>query len=191
VNKLILYIEDDPDQLVLVRCFIERELPGVIVDVCCTASGAEAFLNSRCYDLIICDVALPGELGTDIAARILERDPTQPIYLMSEYTGPEVRAAATRIGLELQRKFSQKDPDEFIDDIRKMLAQRPCDSSIAKPPGSLGEAADTSGGNGNSAATRENSPDVIHGNSAVEISRPRTAIRLTSPHVLAARASLA
>jgi DNA-binding NarL/FixJ family response regulator len=185
--KRILYIEDDPEQLVMVRALLEHSLPGVVVDVCCTAAGAEGFLNRSCYDVVICDVALPGELGTDIAEKILERDPQQPIYLWSEYTGPNVKADADRIGLELQRKFSEKDPHVFVAEIRAMMIRRPCASlSIAT--------------NGEAAATREkgrDSPksdesDVNHGRSAVESSRrPLKSIRLTSPYVLAARASLA
>jgi len=149
-------------------------------------------LNTRCYDVIVCDVNLSGELGTDIAEKILERDPTQPIYLMSEYTGSKVREEAARIGLELQRKLSHKDPDEFAEEIKKLLDKRPCDTPIAPAPGALGEAAAAAGQHGqhgSAAATRGNPVDV-NGDSAEKIQRPQKSIQLTSPHVLAVRASL-
>lgn len=179
MNRHILYIEDDQTQLELVQRLLEQSLPDVIVEVCCCSEDAEAFLNSRSYDLIICDLALPGELGTDIAEKILERDVDQAIYLMSEYTGSKVREEATRIGLELKRKFSEKHQEIFVEDIRQLLDKRPCDSATATAP------------TGEDAATRGNSADIINGDSAVEISRPQKSIQLTSPHVLAARASLA
>jgi CheY-like chemotaxis protein len=214
-NQFILYIEDDPVQLELVQKLLEHELPGVIVDVCCTARGAESFLNHRCYDVIVCDVDLPGELGTDIAAKILERDPGQPIHLMSEYTGHKVKEAAARIGLTLQRKFVDKDPQEFVEDVKLLLTKRPCDSSIVNLPGAMGETAVVGPDPapaiaelGEAAATRENHnhhfcsvgncglrnshSDVRHGNSAEQRSnRPLKSIRLTHPYVMAARASLA
>ena len=177
MNKHILYIEDNADQQELIRQTLERGLPGVIVDLCCTASGAESFLNRYCYEVVIVDVDLPGELGTDIAAKILERDSTQPIYLMSEFTGPQVREAAAKIGLKLERKFSQKKPSEFVENIKTLLAQRPCDSA----PG-----ADTRG----TVTRRSNANDVHRGESTEQIQKPAKPIQLTSPYVLAARASL-
>jgi len=191
MNRRVLYIEDDPDQSSLVQAMLERRLPGVIVEVCCTAAGAESFLNHRCYDVVICDVNLPGELGIDIAEKILERDPDQPIYLMSEYTGSKFKVAAAEIGLDLQRKFSQKDPEEFVADIERMLYQRPCDSAIAMA--SIGNHAAPDVQHGGNAATRENrDPAERSSESAAELSlRPEKSISLTSPHVRAARASFA
>lgn len=199
MNRHILYIEDDQTQLELVQKLLEHSLPDVIVETCFCAEGAEAFLNSRSYDLIICEVALPGELGTDIAGKILERDAGQAIYLMSEYTGSKIREGAARIGLELQRKPSVIYQVEFVEEVKRLL-NKPCDSAIAglSEPGAVATGLDPNGEaaavdqHGNDAAPRGNSADVTNGNSAAaaESSRPLKAIRLTSPHVLAARASL-
>lgn len=173
-NKYILYIDDDPGQLELVQMLLERTLSGVIVEVCCGSRDAEAFLNSRCYELVICDVALPGELGTTIAKKILERDLKQPIYLMSEYTGAEIRKEAESLGLTLKRKLSQKDPAEFLQQVKQLLERRSCPE-----PGRLGEAADTRG------TTAEPPAAADRGEEA-----PPKPIRLTSPHVQAARAAI-
>jgi CheY-like chemotaxis protein len=167
--KRILYIDDAPDTLALVQAYLQRELPDTMVEVGCTAADAEVFLNSRCYDLVILDVNLPGELGTDIAEKILQADPGQPIYLMSEYTGA-VKEDAARVGLALHPhpKFSQRDPAEFLADVELLLKKRPCDSL------------------GNSQTIGEDSAtDVARGEAAA----PTKQIRLTSPHVAAARAA--
>lgn len=185
-DRFILYIDDCPEHLELVQRLLEHSLPNVLVETCCTSSGAEKFLNHRCYDVIICDVALPGELGTDIAAAILARDQEQPIYLMSEYTGENVKEDARRVGLTLHSKFSQRSPDEFVKDIKALMSQRPCTSAVthlAATPSTNGDSADTSGGSGESAATDR------AGETAVATGPPQL-IRLTSPYVLAARASL-
>jgi CheY-like chemotaxis protein len=147
-----------------------------MVEVGCTAADAEVFLNSRCYDLVILDVNLPGELGTDIAEKILQADPGQPIYLMSEYTGA-VKDDADRVGLALHPhpKFSQRDPAEFLADVKLLLTERPCDGPRHSNSQDIG--GDTAG-------------DVAHGESAEQIStRPIKQIKLTSPHVAAARAA--
>lgn len=187
----ILYIDDEPDQLEMIQSLLERALPSVMVEVCCTAHGAEGFLNSRCYDLVISDVAIPGELGTDIAAKILERDPQQPIYLMSEYTGEKVKEDAERIGLELHPKISQRGADEFIADIKRMIDQRPCDSTSLSSPGPNGEVADSPATSADTPAARTNNNTIARiGSSTEEISRRPKQIRLTSQHVLAARAAI-
>jgi CheY-like chemotaxis protein len=191
MSRHILYVEDNPDQLSLVQTLLEGRIPGVVVDACCTAAGAEGFLNQRCYDVVICDVNLPGELGIDIAERILERDALQPIYLMTEYLGNKFQAAAAELGLELHGKFSQRDPTAFIDDIRKVLEQGHCDSSTAKyhvPSATMTTSAD--GGDCAAADQHGGTADTRASGSAVEIQRPVKRIRLTSPHVLAVRASL-
>src|SRR3989442_13136932 len=95
--KRILYVEDNPDQLALVRQLLEHDLPGAIVDVCVTAYGAEAMLNIECYDLVICDVKLPGELGTTVVEKVLERDPNQPVMLMTAYHSDVIKDEVVRI----------------------------------------------------------------------------------------------
>lgn len=182
MRRKILYIEDSPDQLELVQTLLERNLPDVMVEARCTVDGAEQALNSACYDLIICDVDLPGELGTAIAARILERDPGQPIYLMSEYVGENVHREAARLGLKLHGKFSTVTAAEFLLAVKVLLERRPCAESAPADRGKSGAAAGSNHFNTDAAssprsagATRQEERGL---RSSVTSRRP---IQLTSP----------
>lgn len=125
-DKRILYIEDEPEQLELVQMFLEKNLPNAMVDARCTVDGAETALNEHCYDLVLIDVCLPGIKGTTIAERILAHNPSQPVYLMSEYCGPNVHQEAERLGLALHSKLSVKSPAEFLQEVKAKLAANFC-----------------------------------------------------------------
>jgi CheY-like chemotaxis protein len=225
MRRRILYIEDNAESMALVQTFLEKYLPDVLVDVCTTEAGAEAHLNTTCYDLIICDFRLPGAAtGAMIAEKVLARDPGQPFYLMSEYIGGNVKAEADRVGLELHGKFSTVPADEFLSRVKTLLQRRPCaeastaiaesvdadrhdkdgdaSSSVTGPSKNVTSrriAGDTSvdgaGGIDDSTETRRASAEPSRLGVAARqerrgyrvLSRP---IRLSSPHVLAARASL-
>lgn len=134
----ILYVEDNPDLLELVQRLLEKELP-CTVDVCATAYGAEGMLNQNCYDLVICDFALPGELGTTVIEKVLERDVGQPVMLMTEYRSSEIKDEVNRISERFNRpvpvsaKFSELScPLAFAELVRKMLNVNFCESRAAQ-----------------------------------------------------------
>lgn len=127
-KQRILYIEDDPSQLELLQMYLESHLD-VTVDLCSSAGGAEMMLNAKCYDLVISDVNLPIVFGTEILEKVLQRDPSQPVMLLSEYANGKTKEEADRIGVPLQRKFSSFESgtfDEFLRSVRQLLAKRPC-----------------------------------------------------------------
>lgn len=161
----ILYVEDNPELLALVQMLLEKELPAV-VDVCATAYGAEAMLNRNCYDLLICDVNLPGELGTTVVEKVLERDIDQPVMLMSEYRSQEIKDEVARISTRFQKpvplmaKFSEIScPLSFVQSVRDKLRANFCEER----------------------AYQMKSPQQI----------PTSRIRITSKCVKAARAAIA
>lgn len=132
-KQRILYIEDNADQLSLVQSYLESHLD-VIVDAASSAGGAELMLNSNCYDLIISDLNLPIVFGTEILEKVLERDPGQPVMLLSEYWEGKAKEEAARIGVEIQPKFSNfevKDFESFIEQVTQLLAKRPCSTNDA------------------------------------------------------------
>jgi DNA-binding response OmpR family regulator len=132
-TRHILYIEDDAASAELVKMYLEYQMPDVLVETRTSAAGAEEALNQRCFDLLIIDLCLPGELGTDIARRVLERDDRQPIHLVSAYRGDNCRALASEIGLALEPKLCEISPAEFLDCVKCKLRQRPC-SAIGRVP---------------------------------------------------------
>src|ERR1700739_2046547 len=82
--KTVLLVEDDVSTLGMMRDFLEKNLP-VLVDCCTTVAGACEFLNRHCYDLILTDLRLQIDMGTTLVRTVLERDPTQPVAVTSEY----------------------------------------------------------------------------------------------------------
>lgn len=155
--RRILYVEDNADLLALVQRLIELSVPDTVVDVCATSAGAELLLNRECYDLVICDLKLqPGELGTTIIERILERDVEQPVMLMTAYgwgTCDEnfVRGEVDRITerfkrpVPLMKKFNESSPADFLLAVNSLLAEKFCSGraaarpsrSTSRPPGRL------------------------------------------------------
>lgn len=134
----VLYIDDDPDHLAMVQMLLETRL-NTLVDVATTSGGAEQMLNSRCYDLVITDVNLVGELGTTIAERLREAQPAQPVLLVTEYMHPGIIEDAGQIGLTvinpgdsvpaiggLLRKFSQTELPEFQRVVSVLLEGEYC-----------------------------------------------------------------
>jgi CheY-like chemotaxis protein len=133
IRQRILYVEDNPELLALVRLLLERDLP-VSVDICATAYGAEGMLNQHCYDLIICDVNLPGELGTTVVEKVLDRDPEQPVMLITEYRSPEIKAEVDRLSAKFEKqvplapKFSEIScPLAFVEKVRHALESNFCE----------------------------------------------------------------
>lgn len=142
----VLYVDDSPDHLSMVQTLLETRL-NTLVDVATTSAGAEQLLNSRCYDLVISDVNLVGELGTTIAERIREVEPCQPILLVTEYMHPGVVEDVKQIGLAviengadvpetggLLRKFSQTEGAEFMRVVSSLLEGEFCHKSKKPRP---------------------------------------------------------
>lgn len=122
----ILYVDDNPSHQGLIRQLLETRL-NAVVDLAQTASGAEELLNRYCYDLLICDVNLSGELGTKIVERVLERDPAQPALVLTAYVSDEVLKELNRLGVPWCDKLgAAKDLDGFVTEVSALVHRRPC-----------------------------------------------------------------
>jgi PAS domain S-box-containing protein len=88
-SEHILFIDDEEDLVFLARRFLERSgyrFTGFSNPV----QAVEAFLaDPKKFDLVCCDITMPGMLGLDVAARIKSVAPTTPIVLMSGYVRQE------------------------------------------------------------------------------------------------------
>ena len=80
----ILVIDDDPD----VRSFIAATLEESGYRVSQASDGAEglAKIARRKPDLVVLDFIMPGMSGAEVASRILEKSPLQPILFVSGYS---------------------------------------------------------------------------------------------------------
>lgn len=94
-----LIVDDEPDMRLLIG--MSLTLDGAC-EVAAEASNGEqaiaAWKRER-PDVIVLDMRMPGLSGLDVARRIFQDDPTQPIVLCSAYLDDEDRAEAYRIGV--------------------------------------------------------------------------------------------
>ncbi|HEX6771580.1 MAG TPA: response regulator, partial [Acidobacteriaceae bacterium] len=79
-------------------------------------------LERQSYDLLLLDLALPGENGIDLLPRILDRHPQLPVIMITAYGTVTNVVDAIRAGA---RNFVQKpwENEKLLADIRAAIAQ--------------------------------------------------------------------
>ena len=60
-------------------------LEGYLVDLAPEGQAGLKCIDSRSYDLVLLDLALPGQNGLEILARIRERQPNLPVIMITAY----------------------------------------------------------------------------------------------------------
>jgi two-component system, cell cycle response regulator CpdR len=117
----ILYVEDNAELRETIGMLMEGE--GQTVTSCATAEEALELDALQSYDLLVSDVSLPGISGTDLARRLLARDPQRWVVLCSGYElghypgawGPNVRT--------LLKPFDLEDLEQLLSSIREAVAR--------------------------------------------------------------------
>lgn len=81
----ILVVDDEPDLSLLIAQYLERI--GYEVETAATGEEAIEVIGRRSpdFDLYLIDMTLPGIKGDELAARILESNPSAGIVLSSGY----------------------------------------------------------------------------------------------------------
>jgi len=119
-KRIILIVDDEPDHLAALQLFIGREDDFEIV-----TSGDTREAGARMkegVDLVLLDIALPGESGTDFCLRIKEDEALRdiPIIALSAYPDTIWKDRALDAGcVEYISKPSE--PKSIIELIRKHL----------------------------------------------------------------------
>jgi DNA-binding response OmpR family regulator len=124
---LVLVVEDDPDLLMLITRFLEKEKYEVV-----TATNGEAGLALASGrpkpNLIISDIMMPDMDGLEMVRRIKEDPQTKPtpvVFLTAKQTSKDVIAgiqAGAR--LYLTKPFKMQ---ELIDKVKTILIPHPDD----------------------------------------------------------------
>jgi PAS domain S-box-containing protein len=97
----VLVADDEPSVRATVRRLLERR--GATVVVAADGLEAEARLRDERFDLMICDVVMPGHGGYDVLAFARATQPKLPVILMSGYTG------------RVRGEGAEEEPDAFIE----------------------------------------------------------------------------
>ena len=92
----ILIIEDDRAFLDLLEETLTRR--GHRVDCVTSAAGADRRMLSSDYDLVLTDINIPGESGTEFCARLKQTLPDLPVLVMTAFGSLETAIAALRAG---------------------------------------------------------------------------------------------
>ena len=103
-HRTILVVDDE----VSIQILIARQLRLLGYEVQTAGSGAAALellrLQAGRYDLVLTDILMPAMNGTELAARLLERDPLQAVVLMSGSAPSGVAEVGARQGLPVLKK---------------------------------------------------------------------------------------
>jgi two-component system response regulator RegX3 len=123
----ILLVDDEPD----IRQPVGYALRQNGFEVDCAGDGESALERARSgeYDLLICDVMLPGLLGTDVC-RILRSESTIPIILLTARDAEVDRVVGLELGADdyVTKPFSSA---ELVSRVRALLRRRQLDVAEA------------------------------------------------------------
>ncbi len=92
----VLIVDDSLDIVQSLRSLLE--LQGYQVESALNGSEALRKLQSRVYDIIICDIEMPGMTGLGFLERVRKTAREQDVILMTGYMEPEYFIRAIRLG---------------------------------------------------------------------------------------------
>ena len=133
MRQRILLVDDEPDILDPTSYVLRQN--GFEVD--CVATGEDALerVGAERYDVMICDVMLPGIQGTDVC-REVRRDSALPIILLTAKDAELDRVLGLELGADdyVTKPFSSA---ELVSRVRALLRRRALDREEAPAAGVL------------------------------------------------------
>ncbi len=120
-NAKILIVDDEPIIRESLGEFLTQE--GFAVTVCGSAEDALAQAQAICFDLVLCDIQLPGIDGLELLDRLLKISPETFVILITAYGTVESAVAAFQRGANdyLMKPILL---DEVLAKIRRLLEYR-------------------------------------------------------------------
>jgi putative two-component system response regulator len=108
-NRAKILIVDDEESIRKMLCRI-LENDGYLCVGAEDAQATRSILNDDRFDLIICDIIMPGESGMDLLSEIITRYPDMAVLMMSGYADTSTAKAAIALGAYgyLCKPFQQK-----------------------------------------------------------------------------------
>jgi DNA-binding NtrC family response regulator len=126
-NPRILIIDDEA----AIRESLDTllTLEGFVVSTAFDGPSGMELLSRNEYDLLLLDLALPGESGIDLLPRIVEMQPNLPVIMITAYGTVGNVVDAIRAGAE---NFVQKpwDNEKLLADIRAAVARHRAEEEV-------------------------------------------------------------
>jgi two-component system phosphate regulon response regulator OmpR len=121
----ILVVDDDTRLRTLLKKYLSDQ--GFRVTVAGDAREARERLGGFAFDLIICDIMMPGESGLDLT-RSLRAESRVPILLLTAMGEPRDRIAGLELGADdyLPKPF---EPRELVLRVQSILRRAPAEES--------------------------------------------------------------
>ncbi|MGD9743975.1 MAG: response regulator [Dongiaceae bacterium] len=121
----ILVVDDDTRLRALLKKYLSDQ--GFRVTVAGDAREARERLGGLAFDLIICDIMMPGESGLDLT-RSLRAESRVPILLLTAMGEPRDRIAGLELGADdyLPKPF---EPRELVLRVQSILRRAPAEDS--------------------------------------------------------------
>jgi CheY-like chemotaxis protein/nitrogen-specific signal transduction histidine kinase len=98
----VLVVDDEEDTRMLLRAFLQG--CGAVVTVTDTVREALALLDRHRFDVIVCDLAMPGEDGLALARQLRARPGEQgerlPLIALTAHAGADMRRQALTAGFD-------------------------------------------------------------------------------------------
>ena len=119
-NPRILVIDDEAGIRESLEVLLTFE--GYTVEMAIDGEEGLRTLEQRSYDLVLLDLALPGQSGMELLPQIKERYPELPVVMITAYGTVDNVVEAVRAGAE---NFVQKpwDNEKLLADIRSAIAR--------------------------------------------------------------------
>jgi len=123
----LLLIDDDPALREALSATIQIHFPDVNVVVAGSEPEALRVLNEHQFDLVICDLIMPGGGGGRLIPQIRTRFPEIPVYLLTGCLYPEHMYRHVDATGFIKKPI---DRQEFIDTLRRTFACREQSKSV-------------------------------------------------------------
>ncbi len=122
----ILVVDDEPLKRITLQ--IELSEHGYEVHEAEDASAARRLLDSNTYDVVLCDVRMPGMSGLDLLAHIKRVSATTEVVMMTAYADVPSAVTAIKRGAYdyITKPFTTP---ELLPRIERLLAGRPAQSN--------------------------------------------------------------
>jgi len=122
----VLIIEDQREVSRVLRSGLESLSASIQVDDLLSGEEGVLELAKHAYDLLICDIHLPGKSGVELMARFREHNPDLKVILMTGARDPKIRREIAQAGADAFF-FKPITMGEFLDAVISLLG-------LAEPP---------------------------------------------------------